>query len=419
MRINPVNCGAIYRGPVNGSHFFLRFLPVHSAALCYNQSMLPVRKIFLRVLAVTVSVLLALVIADRLSILFLDPRRSAGERQFRPGDIRRPEPYVMFSGAPGGESWPLINKDGSRENIRLNSLGYRGEVPPMPKGKNEYRVIVLGGSTVFMGHPPVPRLLQYQFEKEGCREVKVYNFGVVSSVSGMELARLLFEAVDYAPDLIISYSGFNDIDEPFVADPRPGYPFNFMVYESNPVLESDIKSYPLFTLTAYGSNLARYFFPGYFQKKFVRIDDLREEAGYGTPPWRKEIARTYVQNMVKSQKVARAFGADFLAVFQPALYFKDRVSDEEKNLLAAGSEAERKNSLAIRDLVRTAAAAAQREQALNFVDLSDIFDEEARQVFKDRVHLIPQARPVVARRLYELIKEQVRARGICAEPGSE
>ncbi len=63
----------------------------------------------------------------------------------------------------------------------------------------------------------------------------------------MELARLVFEALAYQPDLIVSYSGANDIILPLSADPRPGYPFNFMIREYNPLLDKD---YPLATLTA-------------------------------------------------------------------------------------------------------------------------------------------------------------------------
>jgi len=378
--------------------------------------MVSVKKIFMRVLAVCLSAFLTFIVADKISIHFLSHRRSALERQLNVQDIRYPKPYVMFSGVPLGESWPLINKDGSVKNIKLNLLGYRGDVPVRPKPQDEYRVIVLGGSTVFSGHPPIPRLLQYQFEKQDCQNVKVYNFGVVSSVSGMELARLVFEAVDYEPDLIISYGGFNDIDQPFSADPRPGYPFNFMVYENNPILESDIKTYPLFPLIAYGSNLARYFFPHYFMDRFGGIKALREKVGYDSEPWRQKTAQIYLNNMVKSQKISRAYGAEFLAVFQPALYFKDQLSDSEQGLV---HKARMNNSVSMRGLVRQAAVQAQKQDDLSFIDLSDVFDENPEAVFKDRVHLRKYYRPVIARRLYDLIKGQIKTRGFCVDKGEQ
>jgi len=378
--------------------------------------MIQIKKILIRIFAVILSASLAFIVADKISIHFLAHRRSAVERQLNVHSIRYPKPYVMFAGVPLSESWPLVNKDGSIENIKLNLLGYRGDVPTMPKAQDEYRIIVLGGSTVFMGHPPIPRLLQYQFEKEDCQKVKVYNLGVVSSVSGMELARLVFEAVDYKPDLIISYSGFNDIDQPFSADPRPGYPFNFMAYESNPLLESNIKEYPLFSLIAYGSNLARYFFPGYFLERFGRIKDLREEAGYGSQEWRQSIARTYISNMLKSQRIAHAYGADFMAVFQPALYFKDHLSQSEQALI---HKERMNNSVAIRELVRQTVAQAQQQDNLNFKDFSDIFDENQEAVFKDRVHLHFRYRPEIAHRLYALIKGRTKARGFCLDKEEE
>lgn len=92
--------------------------------------------------------------------------------------------------------------------------------PQMPKTREEYRVFFLGGSTVYVGKPPIADLVQRLFHEHGIKNVKVYNFGVVSSVSGMELARIVFELSDLAPDLIVMYNGGNDILQPWSWDRR-------------------------------------------------------------------------------------------------------------------------------------------------------------------------------------------------------
>lgn len=353
-----------------------------------------------RIFIALLTALATFIAVDRLSIRLLPPKKTPVELEFASRDIRKPMPYVMFKGAPFAKAWKLYSpKTGYTDNI-LNELGYPGDAPPIPKPEKEYRIIVLGGSAVFMGNPAIPRLIQYQFEKKGCGDVKVYNFGVVSSVTSMELSRLVFEVVNYAPDLIISYSGFNDIDEPFVADPRPGYPFNYFIFESNPVLDSDIRNYPLFPLTAYASHLLRRFFPWYFLKEFSDLDKIKKEAGYGTEHWRQKIADIYVENMVKSRKIARAFNADFMAFFQPSLYFKNTVSAEEKTYLTADRK---ENSRELRELILKKIKKAQEKQGLYFSDLSDFFDQTPETVFEDRVHVIYTYKPVIAGEIYRHI----------------
>lgn len=357
-------------------------------------------KIFSCIAAVILLCLLIFISLDRISIRVLNHRRSPIEQQFAITDLRHVFPYVMFKGAAHAESYPGFSEKNGITKSFLNELGYPGEAPVMPKPSDEYRIVVLGGSSVFIGNPPIPRLIQYQFEKKGINNVKVYNFGVISSVSSMELARLVYEVVDYEPDLIVSYSGFNDMDQPFVADPRPGYPFNYFIYESNPILDSDIRQYPAIPLMLYGSNLMRYFFPRYFLKAFTDLQAIRADIQYNSPEWRKTIAHVYIINLIKSKKIAKAFGAEFIAFFQPSLYFKNSVHSKEQKFLAPDRL---ENSKKIRQEIRAEAAKAHDQEDLTFIDLSDLFRGNPDLVFKDRVHIRHTHRPYVAVQLYEYI----------------
>ena len=251
-----------------------------------------------------------------------------------------------------------------------------------------------------MGNPAIPRLLQYQFEKNNISDVKAYNFGVVSSVTSMELARLVFEVINYEPDLIISYSGFNDINEPFLADPRPGYPFNYFISEANPILDSNISEYPFIPLMAYSSHLLRHFASSYFLKQFSDIHKVQKETGWRSQAWMRQIADVYIQNMIKSQKIAGAFNADFVAFFQPCLYFKDHISDEEKKFVTPGMV---KDSLTLREMILNRFKESRKKTKLNLIDLSDMFDHNHKTVYKDRVHVWHTYRPTIAAEIYRHI----------------
>ena len=341
-----------------------------------------VESVLARILLVLVVVVGGLAFLEVASWWLLETR-SPVEREFPVRHIRKPAPYVMFGGTPDVKG--------------LNSLGYPGPAPAMPKPEAETRVFVLGGSTVFRGEPPIPALLEELAHGAGHSDVRVYNFGVVSSVSGMELVRLVTELVDYQPDVVVFYGGGNDLIHPYDYDPRPGHPFNFMVYEANPTLARDVHDYPRLPLFLYGSHLARFLFSGWFVDQFVPRDELRQQVGHDTDAWRGDIVDAYLGHLEKSRIVAGAFGARSLLAFQPLIYFKaERLAKEEKYFDAEeGVHAERARAL-LRERIATVSPSPDR----HFVDLSDLFRDRKDAVFTDIIHLRQEARQTVAEALF-------------------
>lgn len=305
------------------------------------------------------------------------------EAAYPSGFLRHPQPYVMFGGTPGHG---------------LNARGYRGPAPMNPKPGGEYRIMLLGGSTVFEGEPPIAALLEAELRQGGHPDARVYNCGVVSSVSGQELARIVFELSDDRPDLIVMYNGGNDVLEPMHYDPRPGYPFNFLLYENNPILAGNDRPYPLLPLVAYASHLCRRLGEWRFAEAFGRLSELRRDAGWRSADWEERIAVTYVRNLEKAARISEAFGARFIAFFQPTLAFKDVLAGGEKERAAKDSW-QIKTSRSIRERINRCAARSNGEKCLNYVDLSDVYDEVSEPVFRDFIHTAQSAKPLVARRI--------------------
>lgn len=350
-----------------------------------------------RLFIALVSVIFTLLLVDFISIRLL-PTRAPIEQRFPVEVFRKPRPYTMFGGLPKAR-FDFENARGEHEFETLNSMGYRGPEPVVPKPAGEYRIIVLGGSTVFLGDPPIPASLEEEFRRNNLQHVKVYNFGVISSVSSMELAQIVFEVSELEPDLVVMYNGGNDILGPFRHDPRPGYPFNFLVYEGNPLLESDVRSYPAFSMLAYGSNLARYFFPSFFLDKFSSFDELRAEVNWGSEAWRDDIAHIYVHNLVKAHTIANSFGADFIAFAQPILYFKQTPAPEEADL--AGNNERKQHCLDVRQRIRDKIEQEEINATVKVVDLSVIYDDTADWVFTDAIHIRQEAQPVIIQAMYQ------------------
>ena len=265
---------------------------------------------------------------------------------------------------------------------------------PIPKKKKEeFRIFILGGSAVAQGDPPFPELLEEIFHEKGYKEVKVFNFGVISSMTGQDLARILYEVVDLLPDLIVMYNGYNDLAHPFYADPRPGYPFNFMVYENNPISSSSL-SFP-WVLSLYRSSILRQLYPYFFMKQFTKIDKLRKQAGYGTKEWKKQIVSAYWNYVKKAQKISLAFDFDLLVVFQAVVFGK------KKNFVR-----ENEQMFFVKDwhfMFEYLLKLTNQDKNVLFFDRSGIFDHNEEKVFNDFVHIKQEYQKDVAKELFSII----------------
>jgi len=302
-------------------------------------------------------------------------------------ESRKPFPYIAFKGDPQSDCYKPI---GYRDSLQL------------PKNPSEYRVFLLGGSTVAGGDPPISKLLEERFVQQGDTNVRVYNFGVISSNTNMDLARVVFEVADHGPDLIIFYNGGNDVMMPYGHDPRPGYPFNFHAFEHNVFMKSP-DAYPTLTLWAFGSNLLRVFFRDYFAGYLGNVDRLREQVDYRTTAWEDEIARQYISSLWKAERISHAFGADFIAFLQPTVYHKRYCTPSEESWKNQGSE-EFHYNLRLREKILQQ---AQHSELRQFSDLSQLFEHERQELFIDWVHVNGQADRIIADRLFEELNVRV------------
>src|SRR6185436_19830605 len=244
--------------------YFLFFVLLNKLYVAFFKNKISANTILLKagklffVSLICISCFIVLEITSR----YFFPGEGAFDRLYPVENARKPFPYIMFKGA-------AKTKTGFGDEV-YNERGYRGAYPHMPKDTSEFRIIVTGGSAVWEGEPSIPQLLEEEFHRNNYPNVSVYNFGIVSAVSSMELSCMVNEITDLSPDLVITYNGANDIISPLKYDPRPGYPFNFLVYENNPFL---MQNYPAFSLFIYKSNLVRLFARKYFTEKFSHLSE--------------------------------------------------------------------------------------------------------------------------------------------------
>lgn len=120
-----------------------------------------------------------------------------------------PPDYVLEGAAGQGED----------ERATTNSLGFRGPDFDPQKPADAFRVVCMGGSSTFGFHDSddgtypiqLERLLREQL---GTDRIEVLNAGFPYYNSGSILSLLRAEVLDYEPDVLLLYCGYNDASWP-------------------------------------------------------------------------------------------------------------------------------------------------------------------------------------------------------------
>lgn len=275
-----------------------------------------------------------------------------------------PKPYVMAVADP-------------QRAPGHNVLGYNDDLPAIPKPPDEFRVFILGGSTVHFGEPaPFSRMLNAKNLKHGSRNIKFYNFGITSSVSRQDLVRLLIDLPSYQPDMILHYGGGNDFT---AVDPRINYPHRFVFYEKSLLfdLRSSWQGTLMFLVTR--SELLKAVFRIPIEKFYLHDVDFLFKDKENRPLYQ---AAAFWQNLSWMQYLARIQGVNYLAILQPMLAYKNHLADKEKDMISSHA---RELTQSQRQIFRKLAQSPVWNVA--FSDCSEIFNDTQEEIFIDQIHV--------------------------------
>jgi len=130
---------------------------------------------------------------------------------------------LLFYNTDQGLRFPIkyFEPNQKFEHLSINNQGIRGKEIPDKKPDDVFRIFVTGGSTLFGAYASsdettIPGNLQSLMNKfESNKEIEVYNLGVFARSSFGEVYDLKQDFLQYGPDLIIVYDGWNDLYQDF------------------------------------------------------------------------------------------------------------------------------------------------------------------------------------------------------------
>ena len=104
--------------------------------------------------------------------------------------------------------------------LEFNSEGFRGDEFSKEKSSDVYRIFVVGGSTILgaetSSETSIPSILQKMLEIENSeKKIQVINAGISGGNTKTELELINSKIINYDPDLIIMYDGWNDLSTDF------------------------------------------------------------------------------------------------------------------------------------------------------------------------------------------------------------
>jgi hypothetical protein len=149
--------------------------------------------------------------------------------------VREGHKYNIFFEVPYLEHRLTPNFEGIYEGgaVKVNSLGFRGREFSIQKPKGTYRIIAIGESTTFSlgcsdNEHTYPSLLEKKLKEEiNNKNIEVINAGIPSYTSFQCLMLFELELLSLDPDLIIIYTGWNEMGRSIYLKWNEDYAYGF------------------------------------------------------------------------------------------------------------------------------------------------------------------------------------------------
>jgi len=292
------------------------------------------------------------------------------------------ESYVYWRRDPFEGQMINIDEQGMRRNWKAQKTA-------------QFRIWIFGGSTVWgtgaRDDFTLPSVLAKLLDEQGM-VAEVSNFGESGYVSTQSLATLL-QALQtrQTPDLVIFYEGVNDVFSAFQSG-EAGLPQNETHRQKD------------FRVT---DGMNRYL--AGFPKVLEGVQRLATSGSRPDVPevelLSRQIASVYYNNLKYIAAIGEHQGFAVLGYWQPSVFSKQQLSDEETQIYHA-------SWVRHRDLQLAADLAVNHlfQVEDNFRDLSPILNAQARSLFMDFCHLSELGNQYVAEAMLDQVLAVLRSK---------
>lgn len=353
-------------------------------------------------------------------------------------DARNPfifDPHTGYAIRPNAPYGPGLHTD-AQGFVCLESC----DVVTMAKPADEFRVMVVGGSTVvgFGVEDPKATMVAQLQRLMAARlpdprlKLRVINSGVGGFFSAQELTRLNLELILYAPDLIVVFDGYNDANQwyyvnfyPHIERYRNLIKPNFHSYDYSMVegiqrlqtpggavlhtLNLVNEAMPVLYYTTLIAKQARSGMAGWRGTGGTNAvgQEARRDYGESLATTARNSVTTYMENLRSMEGVARTRGIPIAFFLQPALPVQDADGRPYKKELAESEKALSDwvdRAPAFSAWYRSAREAFARRATdggadVMYRDLTERFQAETEIIYVDEIHYNARGQAMLAESL--------------------
>lgn len=296
-------------------------------------------------------------------------------------------PYVIWRRAPYAGTQISIEPGGLRRTTGITC------------GDDSLQVFVLGGSALWgTGSPDwgtIPSHLANALSDAG-RPACVRNYGESAWVSTQEVLQLVLMLKEgEVPDLVLFYDGWNEISTRYQNGLPDAHANLYDVkrkFERSParLLWQSTTAAKLYDKVATRLRL---------RKPYLERHRLQEESLEEVP---ESIRARYLRNIEIVDALAERYGFRYAFFWQPMILAEEKLLTAEERRIVEISSVHPD----LTQLTQRTYRLMKETRHSHFSYLGDVFRQVPRTVYLDWVHVDPDANRLVARRMFEWLRQQ-------------
>lgn len=283
-----------------------------------------------------------------------------------------------------GKVCPWVSPNFNNRNPLLDvHMGYTYEMNSDYPGiqmygrnqRNDFRIAVLGDSTTDGASDvrirPWAEIMYDRYCEDG---ITIFNGGMSGYYSGQELIKLKRDMLKLRPDLIIVYDGYNDLMQS-VLHKKLGYLEELVNLAGQYVIEADGRA-------------------------------LQQKKAWAGIPSSQGPVDEWLENIECMHAIAANKKISFFSFMQPMLFTKKNLDRHSRTILQTmlfhGN-----NDKFMKYAKEFRSRAGEIVESHDYIhDLTNIFDDE--DVYMDIIHVYEKGNEIIARRIWNVIKDEVK-----------
>jgi lysophospholipase L1-like esterase len=280
--------------------------------------------------------------------------------------------------------------------ININNEGFRGAEINVSKTNNDYRIIMIGGSTVFGAGMPndnltIPYQLNKKFE-EKYNNVEVINAGISSITSFEELYHFKEKLIHLEPNLVIIYDGANNVHQKRTSDPE------ILNMDKDKFQMKDFQKYLRSPVVMYRHVLLPIINSGAVNTLDVTgISTTSNSSIHNSLQIPQLITSLWHDHMKEFCQISNEKQIKSIVIIQPSLdQDKKSLSDYEYSIYT-------KNILDKKIFDMLIQKSEKLTSCSGVYDFTNVFENTDFDVYMDRVHLNELGNKMIANNIYEKI----------------